>query len=128
MKKLLLVISFFILWATHPKAQSRDPFNAYADLQAPVETFRMTQFGNSSPSLYTGAMAYSVPIFTYSDPEQNKKGKWEYYSINGNNVYVSRDFYGGRLENDIAIAGFDNVISFLQGPFNTTRQKSLTNV
>lgn len=69
MKKLLLVISFFILWATHPKAQSRDPFNAYADLQAPVETFRMTQFGNSSPSLYTGAMAYSVPIFTYSDPD-----------------------------------------------------------
>ena len=51
------------------RAQSLEPYNPYSSVSPSVETYSMTKFGGLSPSLYTGAMTYSVPIFTYSDPD-----------------------------------------------------------
>ncbi len=50
-------------------AQSLEPFNPYSSVSPSVETYSMTKFGGLTPSLYSGAMTYSVPIFTYSDPD-----------------------------------------------------------
>ena len=41
-----------------------------ADAQ-PVESFQIAKSGNLTPSLYTGALTYSLPIYTYSDPNFN---------------------------------------------------------
>ena len=51
------------------RAQSLEPYNPYSSVSPSAETYSMTKFGGLSPSLYTGAMTYSVPIFTYSDPD-----------------------------------------------------------
>ena len=50
-------------------AQSLEPFNPYSSVTPSVETYSMTKFGGLTPSLYSGAMTYSVPVFTYSDPD-----------------------------------------------------------
>ena len=50
----VLSVFSFALSSVFCLAQSSDPFSSYANLQAPVESFRMTQFGNVSPSLYPG--------------------------------------------------------------------------
>jgi len=34
---------------------------------------------------------------------QNNEGKWQYFSVNGDNVYVSGNHTGGREFDDIAI-------------------------
>ena len=60
----LLGIASSGLWA-----QSLEPYNPYSSVSPSVETYSMTKFGGLSPSLYTGTMTYSVPIFTYSDPD-----------------------------------------------------------
>lgn len=39
------------------------------DLNPAAESAQMIRYGNNVPSFYTGAMAYSVPVYTYSDPD-----------------------------------------------------------
>ena len=34
---------------------------------------------------------------------QNEEGKWQYYSVNGNNFYISGSHSGGRTFNDVAV-------------------------
>ena len=50
---------------------------------------------------------------------QNKEGKWQYFSVNGNNVYVSGSFSGGRKFNDIAVGEFNSPQEFLQSSYNS---------
>lgn len=69
-KACLLAAMMAAGWATTVWAQSCEPFNPYSDFKASAETWSMTKYGaNTKPSLYTGAMSYSVPIYTYEDPE-----------------------------------------------------------
>ena len=56
-------------WANTARSQSTEPFNPYSDFRASAEAWSMSKYGNAKPSLYTGAMHYSVPIYTYEDPE-----------------------------------------------------------
>lgn len=51
---------------------------------------------------------------------QDENGKWEYYSINGNNVYIpSTDIHtGGRLFNDIAVGSWETPQDFLNSTYN----------
>ena len=51
------------------RAQSLEPFNPYGVFSPSVEAWQMTRYGNLSPSLYTGAMTFSLPLYTYSDPD-----------------------------------------------------------
>lgn len=50
-------------------AQTFQPLSPYGNITPSVETFTMTRYGSLVPSLYTGAMTFSVPVYTYSDPD-----------------------------------------------------------
>ena len=39
------------------------------DINPSVEAFTMTKYGSVSPSLNTGAFSFSIPIYTYKDPD-----------------------------------------------------------
>ena len=67
--KKILVATVLGIVSSGLRAQSLEPYNPYSSVSPSVETYSMTKFGGLSPSLYTGAMTYSVPIFTYSDPD-----------------------------------------------------------
>ena len=73
---------FFFSLVSLAQRDGGDPFNKYYDIQAPVESFKMNQYGNLSPNLHTGAMSFSVPIFTYSDPDFTIPLSFD-YSFNG---------------------------------------------
>ena len=49
---------------------------------------------------------------------QNEEGKYQYYSINGNNVYISGKFSGGRTFNDVAVGSWDSPQEFLDDEYN----------
>jgi hypothetical protein len=51
------------------RAQSFEPFSPYGVFSPAVESYQMTRCGNLLPSLYTGAMTFSLPLMTYSDPD-----------------------------------------------------------
>ena len=53
----------------HLRAQSLEPFNPYGIFSPSVEAWQMTRYGNLTPSLYTGAMTFSLPLYTYEDPD-----------------------------------------------------------
>lgn len=60
----------FHIVATHALlAQSIDSFDPSGNITPSVESFEMTKYGMISPSMYTGAMSFSVPIYTYQDPD-----------------------------------------------------------
>ena len=70
MKTHLLFLSVFAAAAavgTSARAQSLEPFNPYGIYSPSVEAWQMTRHGNLTPSLYTGAMKFSIPLYTYSD-------------------------------------------------------------
>lgn len=46
-----------------------EPFSYNADITPSVDTWKMTQHGSLKPSLYTGTMSYSLPLYTYSDED-----------------------------------------------------------
>ena len=54
---------------------------------------------------------------------QNDQGKWQYYSINGNNQYYSGIFFGGRKFNDIAIGSWNSPEEFLNSSYNQSGEK-----
>ena len=51
------------------QAQSLEPFSPYGIFSPSVEAWQMTRYGNLTPSLYTGGMTFSLPLYTYSDPD-----------------------------------------------------------
>lgn len=71
--RLWQVVLAVTLWAATMAApagaQSTEPFNFSADIAPSVESFKMTQFGSVAPSLYTGAVTYSLPLYTYQDED-----------------------------------------------------------
>ena len=71
MKKyyLLFALSALLLRGPVAGAQSSEPFNPFSAFKASAETWAMSKYGDAKPSLYTGAMHYSVPIYTYQDPD-----------------------------------------------------------
>ena len=50
---------------------------------------------------------------------QNSAGKWQYYSINGDNVYISGRFKGGRTSDDLGSMEFNNPQEFLESHYNS---------
>ena len=55
---------------------------------------------------------------------QNEDGKWQYYSVNGNNVYVSGHHIGGRTFNDVAVGSWDTPQEFLNSTYNVRDDES----
>ena len=50
---------------------------------------------------------------------QNDQNKWQYYSINGDNVYFSGLFTGGRKFDDLGEHEFNSPQEFMNSPYNT---------
>ena len=65
----LLVLTALLLRGPVAGAQSSEPFNPFSAFKASAETWAMSKYGDAKPSLYTGAMHFSVPIYTYQDPD-----------------------------------------------------------
>jgi hypothetical protein len=55
---------------------------------------------------------------------QNEDGKWQYYSINGNNMYFFCTHTGGREFNDIAVGSWDSPQEFLDSSYNVKNKNS----
>ena len=57
---------------------------------------------------------------------QNEDGKWQYYSINGNNMYIPfTDIHiGGREFNDVAVGSWDSPQEFLNSSYNVENDNS----
>lgn len=55
---------------------------------------------------------------------QNEKGKWQYYSVNGNNVYISGDHKGGRPFNDVGVGSWNSPQEFLNSSYNVKNDVS----
>lgn len=55
---------------------------------------------------------------------QDENGKWQYYSINGDNVYISGKHYGGREFNDLAVGSWDSPMDFFQSEYNMRTETS----
>lgn len=92
--KFLLTLAIAGVSVMKLDAQSTEPFNPYSALSPSVESWQMTKSGNLSPSLYTGAMMYSVPLYTYSDPDFNLP------------VSLSYSFDGYRPSSDSGTIGY----------------------
>lgn len=56
---------------------------------------------------------------------QNEAGNWQYYSINGNNVYISGKFKGGRPFNDIGVGNWETPQDFLNSEYNSSQEGNL---
>ena len=54
---------------------------------------------------------------------QNESGSWQYYSVNGNNVYSSGSFSGGRKYNDIGVGSFKSPQDFLNSEYNQKKEE-----
>ena len=54
---------------------------------------------------------------------QNEEGKWQYYSVNGDNVYSSGKHTGGREFDDIAVGEWDSPQQFMDSHYNTEGDK-----
>ena len=52
---------------------------------------------------------------------QNEAGKWQYFSVNGTNVYISGTHQGGRKFNDLGIGEFDSPQQFLESAYNSKK-------
>ena len=50
---------------------------------------------------------------------QDEQGKWQYYSINGDNVYISGKFSGGRKSDDLGENKFNSPQEFMDSDYNS---------
>lgn len=55
---------------------------------------------------------------------QNDAGKWQYYSVNGDNVYSSGNHTGGREFDDIAVGEFNSPQQFMNSLYNSKGNKN----
>lgn len=55
---------------------------------------------------------------------QNEEGKWQYFSVNGNNVYISGSHSGGRTFNDVAVGSWDTPQEFFDSSYNVRNENS----
>lgn len=64
--------------ALNADAQPVESFRSSTNITPQVESFQIAKSGDLTPSLYTGAMTYSLPLYTYSDPDFNIPISLEY--------------------------------------------------
>lgn len=79
----LLVLCFVSTFTcSELTAQNYEVFSFNSTMEPSVESFSIAQYGKLEPSLYTGTMSYSVPLYTYSDPDFTLPISLD-YSFNG---------------------------------------------
>ena len=75
---LVTIVAISISISFNADAQPVESFRASTNITPQVESFQIAKSGNLTPSLYTGAMTYSLPLYTYSDPDFNLPISLEY--------------------------------------------------
>lgn len=70
-----------------------------------------------------------IVVLNYTEGEhmamliQDDNGKWQYYLVNGNNVYISGEHTGGRPFNDVAVGSWDSPEQFFNSSYNVNKGK-----
>ncbi len=69
--RILFFFVFFSLFFAdfQSYAQESDPFTYASRLQPSADAWQISRHGEISPDLYTGAMAWSLPLYTYKDED-----------------------------------------------------------
>ena len=107
--KALPLILFLLLYPLSSKAYSH--LSPYA-------------FCGDNPVNYVDPTGNDIMVLHCTEGEhlamliQNENGKWQYYSVNGNNMYLSGSHTGGRKFNDVAVGSWDSPQEFLDSPYN----------
>ena len=64
-----VIVAFTVFFSYTVNAQSPGSFDPSGNINPSAETFSVSKYGKLSPAMYTGAMSYTLPVFTYEDPE-----------------------------------------------------------
>ncbi|MBR4660653.1 MAG: hypothetical protein IKO77_04425 [Bacteroidales bacterium] len=59
----------FLLCCTASLAQESDPFTYSSRIRPSAQAWTVSHHGGMSPDLFTGAMAWSLPLYTYKDED-----------------------------------------------------------
>lgn len=83
-----------------------------------------------NPIRYIDPTGADIVVLNYTEGAhlamliQDDDGKWQYYSINGDNVYVSGEHIGGREFNDIAVGSWNSPDEFMHSTYNMRTDES----
>lgn len=78
-KQIVIAIAITIVGGAQTKAQSINSFREQSNIDPGIESWQLTRQGNLSPSLYTGAMQWTLPLYTYKDPDFELPIALEYF-------------------------------------------------
>lgn len=117
MKKILLLLMLILLY----------PIGALA-----YTNFSSYSYCGGDPINCIDPTGKDIVVLNYTKGEhlamliQNEDGKWQYYSINGNNVVVPliKEHTGGREFNDVAVGSWDSPQEFLDSSYNVRTDDS----
>ena len=116
--KASLLILFLLLYPLSSKAYSH--LSPYA-------------FCGDNPVNYVDPTGDDIVVLNFGDDIghqhlamliQTEDGKWQYYSVNGNNMYIFGNHTGGREFNDIAVGSWDSPQEFLDSSYNVRNKDS----
>lgn len=78
-KQIVIAIAITIAGGAQTKAQNIKSFREQSNIDPGIESWQLTRQGNLSPSLYTGAMQWTLPLYTYKDPDFELPITLEYF-------------------------------------------------
>ena len=91
------------------------------------------QYGADNPISNIDADGDSIVVLNHGEGLhmgmliQNETGKWSYFSVNGDNVYVSGKFLGGRKKDDLGEMEFNSPRDFFESKYNSEGESSEVN-
>ena len=91
------------------------------------------QYGANNPTSNIDVNGDSIVVLNHKEGLhmgmliQNETGKWLYFSVNGDNVYVSGKFSGGRKEDDLGKMEFNSPREFFESKYNSSGESSEVN-
>ncbi|SHI36569.1 RHS repeat domain-containing protein [Bacteroides stercorirosoris] len=88
------------------------------------------QYGANNPIKNIDVNGDSIVVLNHGEGVhmamliQNDVNKWQYFSVNGDNVYFSGQFIGGRTFDDIEVGEFNSPQDFLESSYNSSGDKT----
>ena len=94
----------------------------FAEKYYPISPY---QYGGNHPINNIDVNGDSIVVLNHGEGMhmamliQNNDNKWQYFSVNGDNVYISGKFFGGRKSDDIAVGEFNSPQDFFESSYNS---------